>query len=305
MTQSRPRVALKVDVDTLRGTRAGVPRLARVFRNVDARATFLFSVGPDHTGRALRRIFRPGFLNKVGRTSVLEHYGLRTLLYGTLLPGPHIGRSCARELREVQAEGFEVGLHAHDHVRWQDFVAIRDAEWTQRELKRGIEDFLAVFGAPPKVHGAAGWQMNDAAFGLETRLGFDYGSDVRGTHPFMPVVPGGAVATPQIPTTLPTFDELIGLNGMSMEDVVAHLLRLTREPTARLHVFTLHAELEGMRLLAPFARLLDGWREQGYELIGLREVFDRLDVARLPRHYVVAEPVAGRSGTLALQGRLA
>ena len=209
------------------------------------------------------------------------------------------------ELRAVRALGFEVGFHAHDHVRWQDFVAVRDAEWTQCELKRGIADFRAVFEAPPKVHGAAGWQMNDTAFALEAQLGFDYGSDTRGTHPFMPVVQGRLIDCPQIPTTLPTFDELIGVNGMSAKNVVAHLLRLTRDPVAPLHVFTLHAELEGMRLLGPFSRLLDGWLEQGYTFACLREVFDGLDTRRLPRHCLAAASIAGRSGSLSVQGPVA
>ena len=56
-------IALKVDVDTLRGTREGVPRLLSVFVEANARATFLFSLGPDHTGWALRRVFRRGFLS--------------------------------------------------------------------------------------------------------------------------------------------------------------------------------------------------------------------------------------------------
>ena len=80
-------LALKVDVDTWRGTREGVPRLAELLKRHDAGATFLFSLGPDHTGRAIKRVFRPGFMKKVSRTSVLEHYGLQTLLFGTLLPG--------------------------------------------------------------------------------------------------------------------------------------------------------------------------------------------------------------------------
>ncbi len=77
----------------LRGTREGVPRLAALFKKHGVDATFYFSVGPDHTGRALRRVFRKGFAQKVARTSVLKHYGLKTLLYGVLLPGPDIGRS--------------------------------------------------------------------------------------------------------------------------------------------------------------------------------------------------------------------
>ena len=59
------KLALKIDVDTLRGTQEGVPRLVELLRKHGAGATFLFSLGPDHTGRALRRIFRPGFFSKV------------------------------------------------------------------------------------------------------------------------------------------------------------------------------------------------------------------------------------------------
>ena len=77
------RLGLKVDVDTLRGTREGVPKLVELLRKHGVAATFLFSLGPDHTGRAIRRVFRRGFVGKVRRTSVVKHYGVRTLLYGT------------------------------------------------------------------------------------------------------------------------------------------------------------------------------------------------------------------------------
>lgn len=295
-------LALKVDVDTLRGTRDGVPRLARLFRHVGADATFFFSVGPDHTGRALRRAFKPGFLAKVSRTSVLEHYGLKTLLYGTLLPGPDIGRNCEQELRAIQADGFEIGLHAYDHVRWQDFVAQRNDQWTEQEMQRGIDRFEAIFRERPTAHAAAGWQMNAAAFQLEERFSFDYASDTRGTHPFLPVIAERALKCPQLPTTLPTLDELIGTDGTTPESVAAHLLRLTAKPAPHGHVFTLHAELEGMRLFPVLTALLAGWVAQGYTLVSMRALFQSLDVARLPCHRTVAAPFPGRAGPLMCQG---
>ena len=88
----RIRLALKVDVDTDRGTREGVPNLLQDLQACGVPACFLFSLGPDQTGRAVTRIFRRGFLRKVGRTNVVKLYGVRTLLNGTLLPAPHIGR---------------------------------------------------------------------------------------------------------------------------------------------------------------------------------------------------------------------
>src|SRR5579864_2514120 len=160
-------IALKVDVDTFRGTREGVPRLAAHLERLGARATFLFSLGPDHTGRAIRRVFRRGFLGKVKRTSVLEHYGLRTLLYGVLLPGPRIGRRCRSVMQDIGARGFEVGVHTWDHIRWQDGVARASESWTRRELALATDEFTGIFGRAPQVHGAAGWQMNAHVPSLE------------------------------------------------------------------------------------------------------------------------------------------
>ena len=296
-------LALKVDVDTYRGTREGVPRLVEVLKARQAGATFLFSLGPDHTGRAIRRALRPGFMRKVRRTSVLSHYGLKTLLYGTLLPGPNIARRCCELMRMVAAEGFETGIHCHDHIRWQDQVAGADANWTLDELLRAVEAYRRVFDTPPHTHGAAGWQINVHALRLEQRLQFDYASDTRGSEPFLPVWNAELFDCPQLPTTLPTLDELIGLDGITPDTVAEVLLERTRTAPAQGHVYTLHAELEGMKCLPAFERLLDGWQEQGYRLVALRDLAATLDRANLPRHEIEPGSVPGRSGTLALQGR--
>ncbi|MBL8378670.1 MAG: 4-deoxy-4-formamido-L-arabinose-phosphoundecaprenol deformylase [Burkholderiales bacterium] len=297
-------VALKVDVDTFRGTREGVPRLVELLKRHGAHATFLFSLGPDHTGRALKRVFRPGFFSKVSRTSVVSHYGLKTLLYGTLLPGPDIGRTCADTLRAVRDAGFEVGIHTWDHVKWQDGVGTdaqhATAAWTERQMTLACERFEEIFGTPARTHGAAGWQMNRHAIRMTQRLGLDYCSDMRGTQPFMPVVDGEVTLTPQIPTTLPTLDELIGLDGVTEENVHEHVLRACYD--GRDHVYTLHAELEGMRLAPVFERLLQGWEQRGVRLVATGEIAATLDRATLPRCRVRWGEVRGRSGVLATQG---
>jgi peptidoglycan/xylan/chitin deacetylase (PgdA/CDA1 family) len=296
-------LVLKIDVDTYRGTLEGVPRLVDVLRRNKAAATFLFSLGPDHTGRAIKRAFRPGFMKKVSRTSVVSHYGLQTLMYGTLLPGPDIGRRCGDILRGVHEAGFETGIHCWDHIKWQDGVEKADAAWTDRQMRLAVDRYAEIFGVPAKVHGAAGWQMNAEAMRLTQRLGFAHASDGRGSHPFMPVQNGEIVLCPQLPTTLPTLDELIGIDGTTADNVHQRLLALTaRPPACGSHVYTLHAELEGMKLMPAFERLLTGWREQGYELVSLRELAATLDLPSLPRHEVVRGEIPGRSGTLMLQG---
>jgi undecaprenyl phosphate-alpha-L-ara4FN deformylase len=301
----RARIGLKVDVDTLRGTREGVPRLMALFKKCGVDATFYFSVGPDHTGRALRRVFRKGFAQKVARTSVLKHYGLKTLLYGVLLPGPDIGRSAGAVMRSVHDAGFAVGLHTYDHVRWQDYVADATPAWTRAEFERGLEAFERVFGFLPQSHAAAGWQINEHGLELEREHGLRYASDTRGGPPFFPVLPQGVSSCPQLPTTLPTFDEMLGLDGIDDSTIADSLFRLSAdaarlEPSDNLQVFTLHAELEGMLLLHAFESLLRKWRESGALLTRMANIREVAMRRPLPARTVVMGEVAGRSGRLAV-----
>ncbi len=290
-------IALKVDVDTLRGTREGVPRLLALLARHQARATFLFSLGPDHTGWALRRVFRPGFLSKVSRTSVLQHYGWRTLMYGVLLPAPDIGRKAAAAMRTARQAGHECGIHTWDHVVWQDNVRQRGVAWTQQQMARAHQRFIDIFGEPPATHGAAGWQMNAAALQQIDDWRMPYASDGRGDGPYVPSVDGRALAHVQLPTTLPTLDELIGDNGIDERNVAQHILALTAHGGTD-HVFTLHAELEGGLLAPAFDALLAGWAAQGHTLVPLATLHAGLDRARLPVLPLRFGCVPGRSGEL-------
>ena len=292
-------IALKVDVDTLRGTLEGVPRLLKILDRRGIRATFLFSLGPDHTGWALRRALRPGFLSKVSRTSVLKHYGWRTLMYGLLLPGPPIGRNGRAQMQASQAAGHECGIHAWDHVLWQDNVRRRGDEWTRRQMALAHRRFEEVFHARPGTHGAAGWQMNEYALRQIDAWGMAYASDCRGEGPFVPCVGSTALRHVQLPTTLPTMDELIGTGGIDATNVAAALLRRTARDGDQ--VFTLHAELEGGLLAPAFEALLDGWRSQGHRLGSLSALYATVKRAALPVRELAWSWVAGRSGTLLVE----
>ena len=108
-----------------------------------------------------------------------------------------------------------------------------------------------------------------------------------------------------MPTTLPTLDELLGLNDTTAENVHERLLAATEEEREYGHVFTLHAELEGMKLLPAMERMLQGWRAQGYAMISMEELYQRLHPSTLPKHSVTMGELEGRSGLLAVQGAAA
>lgn len=302
-----PFLCLKVDVDTLRGTREGVPRLVELFTRHGVGATFLFSMGPDNTGRAIKRIFRPGFLAKVRRTSVRSNYGLKTLLYGTLIPGPDIGKRAADQMRAAHDAGFECGIHCWDHVGWQDGVMKKSPDWVRAQMKKAHERFASIFGSSATTCGAAGWQMSVEALREQGRLGYTYASDGRAdaksteAGPFWPMARGEALPVLQVPSTLPTLDEMIGLDGCTPDNVAERLLQLTVVPQ-RDHVFTLHAELEGMALLPAMERLIIGWKDQGYTLSSTADYVASLDKSQLPFRELQWGELEGRSGTMVKPG---
>lgn len=292
------KLALKIDAATFRGTLVGVPRLVEALRQAGAQATFCFNLGPDRSGRM------PGRLLGSSRkgASAMGRYGPATLLYGTLLPAPDVGRRCAGILRGVRDAGYEVGMLGWDGAAWQRKAQTAAPGWTERQMQRAIARHERIFGAAPKLHAAAGWQTNPHALRLTQRLGFGFASDTRGTHPFVPVCNAELVLCPQLPTTLPTVDELLDRDGCGVDNVHERLLALTAVPPPAGHVYTVQAELEGQTLLPVFMKLLAGWKSQGYELVSLGGLLESVDASRLPRHEVVRGCVDGRPGSVMLQG---
>lgn len=295
-----PKLALKVDVNTFRGTRVCVPRLVETLLRHQVQASFFFTLGKDRTGRGITRLFCTGFLSKASRISAWNHYGVKTLLYGTLLPAPDIGRKCADIMRSVRTSGFEVGIHSFNNTRWQKLVVNKDMAWTKREMQKAVDRFIEIFGIASKSYAAAGWQLNRHALRLMQHFGFNYTSNTRGTHPYLPTWSAEIIACPELPTTLPTMEELINRDGITLDNVAQYLLQMTKNPPPNGHVFSLQAEFEGGKWLPIFEQLLDGWKAQGYDIVSLRLFAEGLP-ANLPRHEIAMKPVEGSIGTQAVQ----
>jgi undecaprenyl phosphate-alpha-L-ara4FN deformylase len=295
-------LAIKVDVDTCIGLREGVPHLLALFRRHAIAASFFVAFGPDNSGKAIRRIFKRGFLSKMWRTNPLRIYGLKTLLCGTVLPPPLIGQTAPELLERIVAEGHELGIHGYDHVRWQDHLDRLDAVEVAHELERAMALYARVLGRPPRSAAAPGWQVNGTSLAVQDRLPLRYCSDTRGRYPFLPIWQGQAFQTLQIPSTLPTLDEILGLDGRRGEAINEHLLAQLRRD--RLNVHTIHAEVEGRAQLPLFAALLQRLDAQGVRYVKLCDVAEAVlsrERARIPRSSIQRRSIPGRAGTVACQ----
>jgi undecaprenyl phosphate-alpha-L-ara4FN deformylase len=294
-------VALKIDVDTHQGLGEGVPRLARMLEREGIAASFFIAMGPDNSGRAIWRVFRNrGFLGKMVRTRAVSMYGLRTVLSGTLLPSRPIALSYPSLLRELHSRGFEVGVHGYDHVRWQDRIdRLGDGE-IRAELEDAFEVYRAIVGEAARSFAAPGWRTNAAALRALDAMKLDYRSDTRGRSPYRCALDGQILTTPEIPTTLPTLDEVMGRRDLPDAAAVLKFYLAAFKPDT-LNVHTIHAETEGMGQLELFTALVRALKQCGARFLQLREVAARLQISELPACEVVRATLPGRAGWISAQ----
>ena len=290
------RVALKVDCDTLEGTREGVPRLLEVLAARGIRATFFFTLGPDRSGVAVRRVFtRKGFLRKMIRSRAPALYGWRTMLYGTLLPAPMIGRGCEDAMRSARSAGHETGVHGWDHVGWHDRLDRMSAAEVAGEYGRAHAEYLRIFGEPARWSAAPGWTANALSLAAEEERSLFYTSDTRCGAPFFPRAGQRIFRALEIPTTLPTLDETLAWENLHDD---ADQRSFFRSAVRGTEVHTIHSEVEGRSKSGLFAQILDDWQADGVGFVLLsdlaREALEHRD--RVPARTIGRARLPGRGG---------
>jgi peptidoglycan/xylan/chitin deacetylase (PgdA/CDA1 family) len=293
------RVALKVDCDTLEGTLEGVPRLLEIFAARAIRATFYFTLGPDRSGVAVRRVFtQRGFLAKMVRSRAPSLYGWKTMLYGTLLPAPPIGARTADVLRAAARAGHDTGVHGWDHVGWHDRLTRMTREEIVAEYGAAHAEYLRIFGVPARSSAAPGWAADARSLEVESERALLHTSDTRNGAPFFPKAGERTLPTLEIPTTLPTLDETLA--WPSLRDDAAQRAHF-RGAVRGTEVHTVHTEVEGRSKSALFGQILDDWRADGVAFPTLaelaRETLEHRD--RIPARTVSWTRLPGRAGVVA------
>jgi undecaprenyl phosphate-alpha-L-ara4FN deformylase len=111
------------------------------------------------------------------------------------------------------------------------------------------------------------------------------------------VVEGKTLSQPQIPTTLVTFDEVLGREGVDQENYNKHLISLMGEES--LNVLTIHAEVEGISLLGLFQGFLQQIQRQEGHVVPLGELLP--PAGQIAGATIGRQRVEGREGWVSVQ----
>lgn len=291
------KIGLRIDVDTFRGTQRGVPNLNALLQKYGIRATYYFSVGPDNMGRHLWRLLKPAFAWKMLRTNAAGLYGPEIIFMGTMWPGPQIGKRLAYVIKDTFDAGHEIGLHAWDHHRIQAKIDKMSSAQIAASLSKGVKCLTEICGRAPVSSAVPGWRCTDTLLLEKAGQPFVYNSDCRGEFIFRPVIGGKALEQLQVPVTLPTYDEVLGRNGISDENYNDFMLAQLKPD--KLNVLTIHAEAEGGKCLGMFEQYVSRAREAGWNFATLGEL--AAAAADIPEDGIVRKSFPGREGWLGVQ----
>lgn len=284
------RVALRVEVGSLRGLRQGVPNLMRLFSEFQVRATFFFPLGRDFAGRYPLSTWRH-------RT----RYGLKALTYGSLQVAPSLTAESLQLMKLAERNGHEVGLSGMSPQQWSRRMAHAAPSWVEDQFatmlaayRQGGQHAIPAF-APPD------WQTHPRLLRLLRPESVAFSSMSRGKLPYLPVLQGERSTVPEIPTTLPTIDELLEQPDINADNVHEYLYAESRRVLPAGHVYGVSAEREGLAMLPVMEKLLVMWKGQEGSLRALGDLLKEVDPGTLPHHQIGWGQVAGNSRMLAMQ----
>ncbi|MES9957490.1 MAG: hypothetical protein ABW086_10590 [Sedimenticola sp.] len=274
------RVCIKVEVSSIRGAQQGVPALLRMFEEHDVRASFQLSLGPDYSSHPLKIL--PWFLL-------------------SRLPVERIEAQAAEQLEALSKGDHELGIGPYSVAHWIRGAAYAGEPFTRDAISQSVDAFRRVFNVSPSFFASSDWQINPHLLRLEEELGFACASDVRGRCAFLPSLQNVSSCCIQMPTTLPTFNELLANPSINEHNVHEFLFAESQRVLPDGEVLSINAEQEGIERLAVLERIIVMWKGSQWDFKTLGELVQSTGSDAVPRHQVGWAEVDGHAGHLAMQ----
>jgi peptidoglycan/xylan/chitin deacetylase (PgdA/CDA1 family) len=200
-------------------------------------------------------------------------------------------------MREIAENGHDIDIHSWDHIKCHNGVNKFSYQEIEIEFLKSFKVFTKVLGCDAKIHGAAGWQTNQHLIDILDRSDINFSSDTRGGYVFRPTNRIGREATHlQIPTTLPKFDEVLGLNGINDYNLAEYYKNKLSESVNEIEIFTVYAEIEVNRYSGQFESILKYALESRCKFVGPSDLPKILNFSNIKVKKIKNSVISGSSG---------
>ena len=112
-----------------------------------------------------------------------------------------------------------------------------------------------------------------------------------------PVADGKRISQPQVPVTLPTYDEVVGRESVTPATFGDYVFSQLRPD--KLNVLTIHAEVEGIAVKDEFIKFIKNAKALGHEFCPLGAFVNNPDT--IPAGMISAGTIPGREGWVSVQ----
>lgn len=270
------RIAFRICVDTLRGAKQGLPVLLKMLAEHQVKASFALSLGPER-----------------------QSGGLAISLAHKFSPARHqIANNAKNSLLAIQQAGHEIGMAAFDPSAWIAEAGLQNDSWTEQQFEKALAAFNSLFSQPPVFHAASNWQGNPALLSLEERYAMKYASDVRGKTIFFPKLQDVTSSCPQVPTTLPSIDEVLNRPGVTQDNVHEYIFAESQRIYPHGEVFSINAESEHLTI---FEKLIVMWKGSQWDFMTMGELLASNNLATIGQHQIGWGRVADNGDDMLIQ----
>ncbi|MDD5699643.1 MAG: polysaccharide deacetylase family protein [Candidatus Nanoarchaeia archaeon] len=189
---------LRVDLESDRGIREGVPKLLDLLKKYNLKASFYIVMGGESN------IFEILRYNKKMESSAersIKVWSLLDKLRMVLLPKDFV-KANKKILQRILDEGHELGIHGWKHREWTRGLDKIDVK---TKINRAISRYNRLFGQKPISWSSPGFNINDNILDILRDAGIKYISDFSGNKPRLyngikniPITTSGENRTPII-----------------------------------------------------------------------------------------------------------
>lgn len=254
---------LRVDIDTASGFIYGVPRLLKIFKELDIKATFALTTGSDQI--ALNVLyFLPGLIKKMGLTrqvaSNKNQYPLvkrylpvilanKAIFLKSFFPNSAFLKAEKQFgiAKKIYQMGHELILHGYDHFTWANKIKTMSDSQQQTIIQCGIHEFVEITGVKPEAFAAPAFAVTPSILEILKTSGFNYCSNFTTDYQLKPFFPmGKETYCVEIPVDSSSLVEIITQKNL-MDIWKAHIShRYQSFKKFETVFFYLHAGVEGM-----------------------------------------------------------